>query len=106
MENFKITKITLKPSKDMDVKYINEFLEKRISHGMDYFGKDKKLKSYFFFFFGKKIYLRNKHWKMFSGIFFKPNTVKYFSKIIFQKLFFENYFPKNILRQNKHTLRY
>jgi hypothetical protein len=45
MENFKITKITLKPSKDMDVVYMNEFLEKRISHGMDYFGKDKKFKN-------------------------------------------------------------
>jgi hypothetical protein len=48
METSKITKITLKPSKpskDMDVVYMNELLEKRISHGMDYFGKDKKLKS-------------------------------------------------------------
>ena len=61
MENFKITKITLKPSKDMDVKYINEFLEKRISHGMDYFGKDKKFKNlkikklfFIFLFFGEK----------------------------------------------------
>ena len=30
---------------DMDVVYINELLEKRRSHGMNYFGKDKKLKS-------------------------------------------------------------
>jgi hypothetical protein len=29
----------------MDVVYMNEFLKKRRSHGMDYFGKDKKLKS-------------------------------------------------------------
>ena len=68
MENFKITKITLKPSKDMDVKYINEFLEKRISHGMDYFGKDKKLKSYFllFLFFGKKF-----TWAILENVFRK-----------------------------------
>ena len=30
---------------DMDVAYINELLEKTRSHGMNYFGKDKKLKS-------------------------------------------------------------
>ena len=30
---------------DMDVVYMNELLEKRRSHGMNYFGKDKKLKS-------------------------------------------------------------
>ena len=56
MENFKITKITLKPSKDMDVVYMNEFLEKRISHGMDYFGKDKKFKNLKIkkLFFGEK----------------------------------------------------
>jgi hypothetical protein len=30
---------------DRDVVYINELLEKRRSHGMNYFGKDKKLKS-------------------------------------------------------------
>ena len=54
----------------MDVVYMKELLEKRISHEMDYFGKDKKLKSYFIFlFFWKKIYVRNKHWKMFSEIF-------------------------------------
>jgi hypothetical protein len=29
----------------MDVVYMNELLEKRRSHGMDYFGKDKRLKS-------------------------------------------------------------
>ena len=29
----------------MDVVYINELLEKIRSHGMNYFGKDKKLKS-------------------------------------------------------------
>jgi hypothetical protein len=29
----------------MDVVYMNELLEKRRNHGMDYFGKDKKLKS-------------------------------------------------------------
>ena len=28
----------------MDVVSMNELLEKRRSHGMDYFGKDKKLK--------------------------------------------------------------
>jgi hypothetical protein len=42
----------------MDVVYMNELLEKRKSHGMDYFGKDKKLKSYLFyllfFFFSRK----------------------------------------------------
>ena len=61
MENFKITKITLKPSKDMDVVYINEFLEKRISHGMDYFGKDKKIKK---LFFGKKF-----TWEILENVF-------------------------------------
>ena len=30
---------------DRDVVYINELLEKRRSHEMNYFGKDKKLKS-------------------------------------------------------------
>ena len=30
---------------DMDIVYINQMLEKRRSHGMNYFGKDKKLKS-------------------------------------------------------------
>ena len=30
---------------DMNVVYINKLLEKRRSHGMNYFGKDKKLKS-------------------------------------------------------------
>ena len=29
----------------MDVVYINELLEKIRSHGINYFGKDKKLKS-------------------------------------------------------------
>ena len=29
----------------MDVVYMNEFLKKRRSHEMDYFGKDKKLES-------------------------------------------------------------
>jgi hypothetical protein len=29
----------------MDVVYMNKLLEKRRSHGMDYFGKDKKVKS-------------------------------------------------------------
>ena len=74
----------------MDVVYTNELWEKRISHGMDYFGKDKKLKSYLFiYFFGMK-----------------PNIVKYFSEIIFYflKIFSENYFLEIILRRNKHTL--
>ena len=35
----------------MDVVYMNELLEKRRSHRMNYFGKDKKLKV---IFFGKK----------------------------------------------------
>ena len=39
---------------DMDVVYMNELLEKRRSHEMNYFGKDKKLKSRFFFFPEKK----------------------------------------------------
>jgi hypothetical protein len=47
----------------MDVVYINELLEKRISHGMNYFGKDKKLKS------SKKNYVRNKHWKIPENVF-------------------------------------
>ena len=38
---------------DMDVVYMNEWLEKRRSHGMNYFEKDKKL-IFFFFFLGKK----------------------------------------------------
>jgi hypothetical protein len=54
-ETSKITKITLKPSKDMDVVYMNELLEKRISHGNDYFGKDEKLKKLKVFFFEKNL---------------------------------------------------
>ena len=98
METSKITKIILKfskPSKDMDVVYMNKLLERRISHGMDYFGKDKNLKSYFFFW--EKIYIQNKYWKFFSRIFFFKNATKYC------KIFSGNYFPKNILRQNKHA---
>ena len=79
----------------MDVVYINELLEKRISHGMNYFGKDKKLKSFKKKFRKKKIYVRNKHWKIpenvFRNFFFQqkqPNTVKYFPKIIFRKIFY------------------
>jgi hypothetical protein len=75
---------------DRDIVYINELLEKRRSHGMNYFGKDKKLKSsffffFFFFFFEKKFtYETNtgKYWKMFFRNFFsemQPNTVKYFT---------------------------
>ena len=54
----------------MDVVYMNELLEKIISRGMDYFGKDKKLKSYFIylFFFQKKIYVQNKHWKILENV--------------------------------------
>ena len=56
----------------MDVVSMNELLEKRRSHGMDYFGKDKKLKKLkFFFFFGNKIYVRNKHWKILKNVFQK-----------------------------------
>jgi hypothetical protein len=75
---------------DMDVVYINELLEKRRSHGMNYFGKDKKnLKVFFFFFFPEKN-LRTKQTpenteKCFPEIFFskmQPNTVKYFMEII------------------------
>ena len=41
---------------DMDVVYINELLEIRRSHGLNYFGKDKKIKKliFFFFFFPEK----------------------------------------------------
>jgi hypothetical protein len=95
---------------EMDDVYMNELLKKKKrSHGMYYFGKDKKLKSsiiIIFFFFGKIIiiiiiiiiiYVRNKHWKMIFGKFFselQPNTLKYFSEIIFhfQKIFADYYF--------------
>ena len=60
----------------MDVVYINELLEKRRSHGMNYFGKDKKLKSYNFFFFGKKN-LRTKQ--------IPKNIGKCFPEFFFQK---------------------
>ena len=55
----------------MDVVYINELLEIRRSHGLNYFGKDKKIKKliFFFFFFQKKIYIRNKHRKILENVF-------------------------------------
>ena len=74
----------------MDVVYMNELLEKRRNHGMDYFGKDKKLKSSKFFFFLEnnlvtKQTLENTE-KCSLNFFFskmQPNTIKYFSEIIF-----------------------
>ena len=74
----------------MDVVYINELLEKRISHGMNYFGKDKKLKSFKKKFRKKKfMYETNigKYRKMFSEIFVFRKTTKY------RKIFSKNYFP-------------
>ena len=57
---------------DRDVVYINELLEKIRSHGINYFGKDKKLKSRK----RKFTYETNteKYWKMFSGNFFQNAT--------------------------------
>ena len=69
---------------------MNELLEKRRSHGMDYFGKDKKLKKWkFFFFFWKKNLslkqtLENTE-KCFPEIFLK-NATKH------HKIFSRNYF--------------
>jgi hypothetical protein len=42
---------------------MNELLEKRISHGMDYFGRDKKFRSYLFYFLGKKFTYKTKNGK-------------------------------------------
>ena len=77
--------------------YINELLEKRISHGMDYFGKNKKIKKLkvFFFFSGKKFTYEINIGKCFPENFFKNATKhrkiffgNYFTKIIFQKVFY------------------
>ncbi len=74
---------------DMDVVYMNELLEKRRSHGMNYFGKDKKFKVKSFFL---KKNLRTKQTpkntgKYFLEIFFFRNAIKY------RKIFYGNYFP-------------
>ena len=61
---------------NMNVVYINELLEKRRSHGMNYFGKDKKLKS-FFFFFEKNLHMKQtpeNTRKCFLEIFFRNAT--------------------------------
>ena len=75
----------------MDVVYMNELLEKRRSHGMNYFGKKKIRKNNL----RTKQTLENTK-KCFSENFFKNATKhrKYFSEIIFyfQKIFFGNYF--------------
>ena len=88
----------------MDVVYINELLEKRRSHGMNYFGKDKKLKSYNFFFLEKKIYVRNKYRKILENvfrIFFFRNATKY------RKIFYGNYFPfLNIILRKLFSIKY
>jgi hypothetical protein len=55
----------------MDVVYMNEFLKKRRSHGMDYFGKDKKLKSQKYFFSQKKFTYEINTEKCFFGNFFQ-----------------------------------
>ena len=76
----------------MDVVYMNELLEKRRSHGMNYFGKKKIRKNNL----RTKQTLENTK-KCFSEKFFKNATKhrkifskNYFSfpKIIFQKLFY------------------
>jgi hypothetical protein len=87
---------------------MNELWEKGISHGINYFGKDKKLLLllffYFLFFWGVGgeyfAYETNteKYWKMFFGFFFFQKCNKHckiflgnyflFSKNIFQKLFY------------------
>ena len=46
---------------DMDVVCINELLEKRRSHGMNYFVKDKKLKSSTSLFFSFFLFSRKKN---------------------------------------------
>ena len=53
------------------VLYMNELLGKKC-HEMYYFGKDKKLKVFFFFFGNNFTYETNnrKYWKMFFEFFF------------------------------------
>jgi hypothetical protein len=72
---------------DMDVVYMNELLEKRRSHGMNYFGKDKKLKS--IYFSGKKFTYETN-----TGNTEKcfPEIIFHFRKNIFRKLFSGIYF--------------
>ena len=81
---------------------MNELLEKRKSHGMDYFGKDNKLLLLLLlllllFFFSRKKFtyetLENTK-KCFLEIFFK-NATKH------HKIFSRNYFPflENIFRK-------